>query len=358
MGTGVLLRWQARECATRNASRWPRGSYQNTNFPTHTLRAPKKPRYNLGLCLTTRKVFKSRRGTLAQLVEQRTFNPFVVGSTPAGPTKIQKPVSDHRLFSLPPYSLWQALFPMNAPPPPQTIPNVLCAGGINLDRKLKALQALSVDTHSCLVSEAGSTGSYTALLDAQGQLVMGIADMALTEMLSPELLTQAGLSQAAKLWMADMNLPANSLAWLAQQAHARGQRLVMLAVSEPKMDRLPNDLRGVDTLVLNRGELAALDFAKSDISAAFAKLNAAGLQRLVVTLGEQGVAGIETGQNTALQVADMSGAGDAFCAGLCASYMRYPLDHLAQHVQRAMRLGALTVQSPNTVNHAIRPDLI
>ena len=26
-------------------------------------------------------------GTLAQLVEQRTFNPFVVGSTPARPTK-------------------------------------------------------------------------------------------------------------------------------------------------------------------------------------------------------------------------------------------------------------------------------
>ena len=26
------------------------------------------------------------KGTLAQLVEQRTFNPFVVGSTPARPT--------------------------------------------------------------------------------------------------------------------------------------------------------------------------------------------------------------------------------------------------------------------------------
>ncbi len=26
------------------------------------------------------------KGTIAQLVEQRTFNPFVVGSTPAGPT--------------------------------------------------------------------------------------------------------------------------------------------------------------------------------------------------------------------------------------------------------------------------------
>ena len=29
----------------------------------------------------------SREGMLAQLVEQRTFNPFVVGSTPAHPTK-------------------------------------------------------------------------------------------------------------------------------------------------------------------------------------------------------------------------------------------------------------------------------
>ena len=40
-------------------------------------------------------------GTLAQLVEQRTFNPFVVGSTPAGPTKF-KPRKRHvyGVFSL------------------------------------------------------------------------------------------------------------------------------------------------------------------------------------------------------------------------------------------------------------------
>jgi hypothetical protein len=32
----------------------------------------------------------SSKGTIAQLVEQRTFNPFVVGSTPAGPTRKSK----------------------------------------------------------------------------------------------------------------------------------------------------------------------------------------------------------------------------------------------------------------------------
>ncbi len=33
-------------------------------------------------------MFMQLIGTLAQLVEQRTFNPFVVGSTPARPTKL------------------------------------------------------------------------------------------------------------------------------------------------------------------------------------------------------------------------------------------------------------------------------
>ncbi|TAG25638.1 MAG: pseudouridine-5-phosphate glycosidase [Burkholderiales bacterium] len=296
--------------------------------------------------------------------------------------------------------------------------DVLCIGGINLDRKLKALhallsgssnpcvasespggvarnvaenlarlglrvglcgqvgrdaaaeavlaplRALGVDTRACLVAESGNTGSYTAVLDAQGQLVMGMADMALTEMLTPDLLAPLLSAQSPKLWMADMNLPASSLAWLAQRT--LGARLVMLAVSEPKMDRLPSDLRGVDTLVLNRGELAAIGFSENDMGSAFAKLHAAGLQRLVVTLGEQGVACVEVGEVTHikpelpanLQVADVSGAGDAFCAGLCASYLRYPADALAQHAKRAMRLALLTVQSAQTVSPAITPDLI
>ena len=34
-------------------------------------------------------MLQHKNGTLAQLVEQRTFNPFVVGSTPAGPTKFK-----------------------------------------------------------------------------------------------------------------------------------------------------------------------------------------------------------------------------------------------------------------------------
>jgi pseudouridine kinase len=172
-----------------------------------------------------------------------------------------------------------------------------------------------------------------------------------------------------------MNLPQVSLAWLTQKSLAQRQRLVVLAVSEPKMQRLPQDLRGIDTLVLNQGELAALAAHQSwpagtheDCATAFGLLKAAGLQRLVVTQGKSGVSFIEAGQAQSSQlqpelaqehqVRDVSGAGDAFCSGLCASYLRYPQDALSLHVQRAMRLAVLTVQSEQSVNPAITPDLI
>lgn len=239
---------------------------------------------------------------------------------------------------------------------------------------LTSLAALDVDVRHCLQSDSGSTGSYTALLDVQGQLVLGMADMALTEQLSPQLLCPI-LHTKAAIWLADMNLPEVSLAWLTQKALAQRQRLVVLAVSEPKMQRLPQDLRGIDTLVLNLGELAALAAHQSwpagtheNCASAFGLLKAAGLQRLVVTQGKSGVSFIEAGQVQSShlqpelaqehQVRDVSGAGDAFCAGLCASYLRYPQDALSLHVQRAMRLAVLTVQSEQSVNPAITPDLI
>jgi pseudouridine kinase len=373
-----------------------------------------------------------KSGTLAQPVEQRTFNPLVGSSNLPRPTKkFKKPVRDRRLFSLPHALLWQALV-MNhsfANNPPA---DVVCMGGINLDRKLKALdalhagssnpcivsesaggvarnvaenlarlgmrvslcgqvghdtaaqkllsdlQTLGVDTSACFVSEIGSTGSYTAVLDAHGELVLGMADMALTEQLLPPLLISAGLPKPAALWLADMNLPAESLAWLAQQANAAGQRLVMLAVSEPKMQRLLRDLRGVDTLVCNLGELVALgkelDWPHDvqmeqprSFTPIFDLLRATGLQQLVVTQGSAGVVCISANCEPvrvlpppldAALVRDVSGAGDAFCAGLCASFLRYPAGTLAAHAERAMRLAALAVQSEHTVSPAITPDLI
>jgi pseudouridine kinase len=250
------------------------------------------------------------------------------------------------------------------------------------DVLLQGLHRVGIDTQLCMSVAGGTTGSYTAVLDAQGQLVMGMADMALIETLTPEHLQATGFTAVAaqaRLWMADMNLPATTLAWLAQQARELGKRLVMLAVSDPKINRLPASLRGVDSLVLNAGELAALcalrhwpvpaDGITADaVRTIFTQLHLEGLRALVVTRGAAGVLCIEAGDAQAshllpelpadLQVVDVNGAGDSFCAGLCASILRYPDEPLAKHAQRAMRLPLLTVQSAKTVSEAITPELI
>lgn len=314
--------------------------------------------------------------------------------------------------------------------------NILCIGGANLDRKLKAhdalqaassnpctstespggvarnvadnlarlglqvqfasamgcdaaadvllqgLQALGVDTHLCARSAHGNTGSYTAVLDTQGQLILGMADMALIDTLTPARLQEAGFVAAASqadLWMADMNLPAATLTWLAALADEHRKPLVVLAVSDPKMNRLPTSLRGVDTLVLNQGELRALcaqrawpllvdPLTANAVMDVFAPMHNEGLRALVVTCGEAGVLCLEAGDAQAaqiqanrpadIQVVDVSGAGDSFCAGLCASVLRYPDDPLTAHARRAMRLPLLTVQSAHTVSSAITPELI
>ena len=43
---------------------------------------------------------RASSGSLAQLVEQRTLNPFVAGSIPARPTRFDKACSDAGLFHL------------------------------------------------------------------------------------------------------------------------------------------------------------------------------------------------------------------------------------------------------------------
>jgi sugar/nucleoside kinase (ribokinase family) len=128
-------------------------------------------------------------------------------------------------------------------------------------------------------------------------------------------------------------------------------------------------------LVLNHGELEALGRLRqwpigssATLETAFELLNRAGLKRLVVTCGEKGVRFMERGQDRShwLQpqiaqtaaVRDVSGAGDAFCAALAASYLRYPPDDLSLHVRRAMRVAELTVLSEQSVSPAITPDLI
>ena len=93
--------------------------------------------------------------------------------------------------------------------------------------------------------------------------------------------------------VADLNLPLDTVDALLAQARRSGVALVLVAVSEPKMARLPPALAGVRLLILNAGELAARVGRplenEAAMEAAMREVQAQGARDVVVTRGAAGV---------------------------------------------------------------------
>ena len=132
------------------------------------------------------------------------------------------------------------------------------------EQLLAATTAAGVDTQGVLRT-AGSTGSSSAVLDANGQLIVGVAAMGILERLTPRrLAAERARLAGADLVVADSNLPIATLDWLMGFAAERGLRLAIETVSVPKGGRLKRLLaagRPLFALFCNRAEAAALTLA-------------------------------------------------------------------------------------------------
>jgi pseudouridine kinase len=234
-------------------------------------------------------------------------------------------------------------------------------------------ESLGIDVHGALRLEGAASGTYTAVLDADGDMMVALADMGLYDRLTPAFLAarEAQLASAA-LVVADLNLPLATVEALLGQARRGVAPLVLVAVSEPKMARLPRDLHGVRLLILNAGELAARVARplpdEAALEAAMREVQAQGARDVVVTRGAAGVlltlpdGAIGRLAAPAAEVADVTGAGDAFAAAVCWSLAQRDDsqggDALLLACRRGLHLSALTVATLDTVHPHIGPDTL
>ena len=298
--------------------------------------------------------------------------------------------------------------------PSNATPTVLCIGGSNIDRKLRLLGSLQLgtsnparsppetpggvarnvaenlarlgfstrlvtavgddaagqallaqaaqlglSTQGSLIASAAASDSYSAVLDQAGEMLLALSAMPLVDRLTPAQLVTATLDQAT-LTVIDLNLPADSVATLIEAARAHNSALLIVAVSAPKLARLPQDLRGLQCLILNQSELRAAAPAQNT-DAALLGLHARGVRQILVTSGPDGVICSELGRApqhllppAVAQIADVTGAGDAFAAGVCAGLLHPPPD-LMQAARLGLQLAALTLQTEATVHPGINP---
>jgi len=255
--------------------------------------------------------------------------------------------------------------------------NITCIGALNWDRKLQLLQTLQAGTSNPVRQLAGTaggvafnlarclardprvqvqlvsawgddpegqalrkaaaqaqvallgllrsgcaSGQYTAVLTANAELALALADMHVLDALPDAFWQRAHTAvQESDATVLDLNLTQADLQTLCQVAHAHAKPLALVAVSAPKMHHLPQDLSGVDLLMLNQDELAMLfKPAVADLHGAWQHLRQRGLRTLLVTQGADGVTVCELGgcqhqpAPEPITPTDVTGAGDALSA--------------------------------------------
>jgi pseudouridine kinase len=215
------------------------------------------------------------------------------------------------------------------------------------------------------------TGTYTAVLDADGDLVVAVADMTATDALAPEDLHPAReLIAHADLLVLDGNLPAAVLAHAMDVAHPAGVPVVIDPVSAPKAALLAPLLtarRPVLALTPNLDELCALlgrpvGGTEAEVTAAAGLLHARGVRHVWVRLGARGSV-LSTADEQArflaappTEVTDVTGAGDAMLAAFVHALLSG--NDPADAARYGHAAAALTVRSPATVRQDLTARLV
>lgn len=204
-----------------------------------------------------------------------------------------------------------------------------------------------------------STGSYTAVLDSNGELIIALANMEVYEAITPELLLKHDVSLSqAKCIVADLNCPKETIRFLCHFAKSHDIPIVLIPVSSPKMNRLPEDLEGVSWLITNRDESETYFHTeiKNEVDWRLALENwlSLGISNVIITNGKKGSMignkdeGIFHVPSIELEeIIDVTGAGDAFSSAVIYTWLEGK--SLPEIAKAGNMNAAKTLQTPYTV---------
>ena len=216
-----------------------------------------------------------------------------------------------------------------------------------------AEQGIDMSRALRLSGEATSTYLYIAAPD--GEMAMALSDMSVCRRIDPEYLA-ANLSvlQNARVVVADTNIPAGSLIFLAENCQ---NPLFVDPVSTVKAEKLRPILSKIHTLKPNRLEAELLSGvtirSREDVAKAARVLLEKGVQRVFISMGADGVYAATAAEELWLPnlpgtMVSTTGCGDAFMAALVWAYLE-GLD-LKQSALAGLAAGSIAMESAQTIN--------
>jgi sugar/nucleoside kinase (ribokinase family) len=202
-----------------------------------------------------------------------------------------------------------------------------------------------------------ATPSYTAFVEANGDVVAGLADMGLYDLAFAKLIGRRAIRDViaeADAVLCDANLPEPALARLAGLAGAHP--LFAVAVSPAKAVRLKPILSRIACLFMNRREAAALSGGRADDDpeGLARTLAASGLASGVISAGKDSVVAFDAAGAFAIdppsprRTADSTGAGDALAGATVAALLHG--SGLREAVREGLAAALLTIETDSVIS--------
>ena len=234
---------------------------------------------------------------------------------------------------------------------------------MNGERVAASCSELGIDMSCALKIPGGTTSTYLYLTDPDGEMALAVSDMDICNQITPEYLAEnLALLQNAQVVVADTNIPAESLAYLAENLQVP---LFVDPVSTKKAEKLRPILSKIHTLKPNKLEAELLSGIpireKEDLVKAADKLMELGVHRMFISLGGDGVFAAMGDQKLWLpnipgRMVNTTGCGDAFMAALVWAYLEG--SDLESTARAGLAAGSIAMESADTINSAMSAEAL
>lgn len=212
-----------------------------------------------------------------------------------------------------------------------------------------------VSTEYILAIDDVESSIYLSVVDEHGDLSVAVNDMTAAMHISPDYIEKHNLLLSkAKIIIIDANLPTESLDYIARNFSQ--QYILADGVSTAKVTKFADIIGSINGIKLNLAESRMLsgdpNGEPEDMASWFRDQ---GCENIFITLGAEGVYyqspdqwGFEKSLGHNSQVKNVTGAGDAFVAGVACGYLE-DWD-IKKSVKFASCAGFLTARSTQSIN--------
>ena len=195
------------------------------------------------------------------------------------------------------------------------------AGGAQIR---ESCRQMGIDVSHSLQVEGHPSSTYMAMMDEKGDMALALSDMRILDQLNvAHLETCRSLLETANALVIDAGLTTQVMAWLVSQWPEKRLYLDPVSIGKcRRMEQLTGQFYCIKMNRLEAGYLAGITIGnEADLKEAAGRIMRRGVQKLFITLGDQGVyfadaAGQGMVPAVPLQPVNATGAGDAFTAAV------------------------------------------